>query len=68
MPLTGLHDTLVKSQNPSDIDAITKVQDQLEETKNVAIKTMDALLERGEKLDDLAQKSEDLSVRIINLI
>lgn len=39
LPLKSLHDTLIKGQNPADIDQLTKVQDQLDETKKVAIKS-----------------------------
>jgi synaptobrevin family protein YKT6 len=39
-----------------------KVQRELDETKIVLHKTMDSLLARGEKLDDLVEKSESLSM------
>lgn len=64
LPLKNLHETLIKAQNPAEVDQLTKVQDQLDETKQVAIKSLDALLERGEKLEDLAEKSNDLNMRI----
>lgn len=34
---------------------------QLDETKDIVIKNIDQMLERGEKLDDLVLQSEDLS-------
>ncbi|XP_056096685.1 synaptobrevin homolog YKT6 isoform X2 [Rhinichthys klamathensis goyatoka] len=48
------------SQNPREADAMTKVQAELDETKIILHNTMESLLERGEKLDDLVQKSEHL--------
>ncbi|XDV54802.1 hypothetical protein PO909_023013 [Leuciscus waleckii] len=47
-------------KNPREADAMTKVQAELDETKIILHSTMESLLERGEKLDDLVQKSEHL--------
>ncbi|XP_028835713.1 synaptobrevin homolog YKT6 [Denticeps clupeoides] len=57
---TGLDAYLAKYQNPREADAMTKVQAELDETKIILHNTMESLLERGEKLDDLVQKSEHL--------
>ena len=38
-----------------------KVQRELDETKIVLHKTIESVLERGEKIDNLVQKSNDLS-------
>ncbi|XP_063067714.1 synaptobrevin homolog YKT6 [Engraulis encrasicolus] len=51
---------LAKYQNPREADAMSKVQAELDETKIILHNTMESLLERGEKLDDLVQKSEHL--------
>ncbi|XP_063345412.1 synaptobrevin homolog YKT6 [Pelmatolapia mariae] len=51
---------LSKYQNPREADAMTKVQAELDETKIILHNTMESLLERGEKLDDLVAKSEHL--------
>jgi len=40
-----------------------KVQQELDETKVILHKTMDSLLQRGEKLDDLVTKSDMLSAQ-----
>ncbi|CAD5221308.1 unnamed protein product [Bursaphelenchus xylophilus] len=56
-----LNELLVKWQNPREADALTRVQDEVEETKVVLHNTMQSVLERGEKLDDLIQASESLS-------
>ncbi|KAG7476866.1 hypothetical protein MATL_G00087330 [Megalops atlanticus] len=57
---TALDSYLAKYQNPREADAMSKVQAELDETKIVLHNTMESLLERGEKLDDLVQKSEHL--------
>jgi synaptobrevin homolog YKT6 len=79
-PFPQLTTYLAKYQNPKEADAMTKIQDELDETKIIlvnknhqieAIKvknkfqhnTIEAVLERGEKLDDLVSKSEGLSVQ-----
>eukprot|EP01098_Paradermamoeba_levis_P008675 TRINITY_DN3589_c0_g1_i1.p1 TRINITY_DN3589_c0_g1~~TRINITY_DN3589_c0_g1_i1.p1 ORF type:complete len:200 (-),score=58.15 TRINITY_DN3589_c0_g1_i1:352-951(-) len=53
---------LKQYQDPNEADKIMKIQKDLDETKDVLIKSIDQLLERGEKLDTLAQRSEDLSI------
>lgn len=54
---------LVKYQNPKEADAMTKIQSDLDETKIILHNTIDAVLQRGEKLDDLVEKSEGLSMQ-----
>ncbi|KAL4946574.1 hypothetical protein BDV06DRAFT_182439 [Aspergillus oleicola] len=50
-----------KYQDPQNVGAIYKIQKELDDTKVVLHKTIESVLERGEKLDDLVQKSEGLS-------
>ena len=52
---------LVKYQDPKQADTISKVQQELDDTKDVMVKTIEAVLERGEKLDSLVEKSNQLS-------
>lgn len=52
---------LKKYQDPSQADSIMKVQQELDETKIVLHKTIESVLQRGEKLDSLVDKSEALS-------
>ena len=54
---------LKKYQNPADADPMTKVQTELDETKIILHNTIEAVLNRGEKLDDLVDKSEGLSLQ-----
>jgi len=58
---SGLDACLAKYQNPREADALTKVQAELDETRIILHNTIEAVLERGEKLDDLVAKSEGLS-------
>jgi len=54
---------LTKYQNPREADAMTKMQDDLDETKIILHNTIEAVLQRGEKLEDLVTKSEDLTMQ-----
>ena len=54
---------LKKYQTPETADPLTKVQNELDETKIILHNTIAAVLERGEKLDDLVSKSEGLSMQ-----
>jgi synaptobrevin family protein YKT6 len=56
-----LDDLITKSQDPKNIDKILFIQQNVDETKEVLHKTINQLLERGEKLDDLILKSDQLS-------
>lgn len=54
---------LAKYQDPREADALTKIQGDLDETKIILRNTIESVLERGEKLDDLVNKSEELSLQ-----
>lgn len=56
-----LEQYLAKYQDPQNADTIMKVQQELDETKIVLHKTIESVLDRGEKLDSLVDKSEALS-------
>lgn len=60
----GFHeadDIMAKFQNPAETDKITKIENELNDVRDIVLKTMDDILKRGETLDSLLQKSEDLS-------
>ena len=57
----NLEHYIKKYQDPSQADSIMKVQQELDETKIVLHKTIESVLQRGEKLDSLVDKSEALS-------
>lgn len=59
----GLDATLAKFQEPKEADMLTKLQADVDETKIILHNTITALLERGEKLDDLVAKSDELSAQ-----
>lgn len=52
-----------KYQNPAEADKVTKIQRDLDETTQILHKTIDSVLERGVKLDNLVDKSNDLSAQ-----
>ncbi|ODN01683.1 Synaptobrevin YKT6 [Orchesella cincta] len=58
-----LDQTLQRYQNPREADALTRIQTELDETKIIMHNTIEAVLERGEKLDDLVAKSDNLSAQ-----
>uniref|UniRef100_A0ABI7XEE8 YKT6 v-SNARE homolog n=1 Tax=Felis catus TaxID=9685 RepID=A0ABI7XEE8_FELCA len=60
---TALDGHLSRYQNPREADPMSKVQAELDETKIILHNTMESLLERGEKLDDLVSKSEVLGTQ-----
>ncbi|KAM3182730.1 hypothetical protein ACTXT7_011737 [Hymenolepis weldensis] len=65
-----LGEYLLKYQDPRQADSLTKLQADVEDTTQIIQQsavsycfqqTLETLIERGEKLDDLVSKSEDLS-------
>lgn len=50
-----------KYKDPSNADKILKVQKELDETKIVVHNTIESVLRRGEKLETLVERSEQLS-------
>ena len=56
-----LKEYLTKYQDPHQADSILRIQKELDETKIVLHKTIESVLQRGEKLDDLVAKSDGLS-------
>ncbi|XP_033633651.1 synaptobrevin homolog YKT6-like [Asterias rubens] len=54
---------LAKYQDPAQADPMMRLQSDLDETKIIMHNTIDAMLQRGEKLDDLVAKSNDLSLQ-----
>lgn len=61
LPFPQLKEYIVKYQDPQQADSIMKIQKELDETKIVLHKTIESVLERGEKIDTLVEKSNDLS-------
>ncbi|KAL5114464.1 palmitoyltransferase [Pleosporales sp. CAS-2024a] len=63
MAMPELKDYIVKYQDPAQADNISKIQKELDETKIVLHKTIESVLERGEKIDNLVAKSDGLSAQ-----
>lgn len=54
---------LQKYQDPRQADSIMRVQQELDETKIVLHKTIESVLQRGEKINDLVDRSNQLSMQ-----
>ncbi|KAJ6817377.1 VAMP-like protein YKT61 isoform X2 [Iris pallida] len=60
-PWSYLNEALTKYQDPAEADKLLKIQRDLDETKIILHKTIESVLERGENLNALVEKSNDLS-------
>lgn len=58
-----LDNAVVKYQDPSNADQIMKIQKNLDETRDILHNTIETVLQRGEKLEDLVDKSNELSMQ-----
>ncbi|XP_074648645.1 synaptobrevin homolog YKT6-like [Tubulanus polymorphus] len=54
---------LARYQNPKEADAMMKLQTDLDETKIILHDCLEGVLQRGENLDNLIEKSEGLSMQ-----
>ncbi|KAG8936662.1 palmitoyltransferase [Tulasnella sp. 418] len=59
----AIHTYIQTYQDPRQADSIMKVQQELDETKIILHKTIESVLERGEKLDNLVDRSNALSAQ-----
>jgi len=59
---------LAQYSKPDQVDQLFKVQKDLDETKEILLKSIDQLLDRQEKLDDLLAKTNDLSFQSKTLV
>ncbi|XP_012943229.1 vesicle-associated membrane protein 7 [Aplysia californica] len=55
----------MRSVSEDKPDQVTKVQDQVEELKGIMVRNIDQLAERGERLELLVDKTEDLSANSV---
>ncbi|XP_035217358.1 synaptobrevin homolog YKT6-like [Stegodyphus dumicola] len=58
-----IKELLEKFEDPKSTDVLGVIQAELEETKVILHQTMETILQRGEKLDDLVIKADDLSIQ-----
>jgi len=56
-----LEKLIIKYADPKETNKIYKIQGELSNIKEVLNQTIDSLLERGEKLEDMVEKSDNLS-------
>jgi synaptobrevin homolog YKT6 len=63
LPFPKLKEYITKYQDPQQADSIMKIQKELDETKILMKKTIESVLERGEKIDSLVAKSDGLSAQ-----
>lgn len=60
-PGLDLDDLIQKAQIPEQVDAMAAIQKELDQTKWILHKSIEATLERGEKMDALVAKSDNLT-------
>jgi synaptobrevin family protein YKT6 len=56
-----LEDYIKRYQEPEQADNMVKIQKELDDTTKVLHKTIESVLERGQKIDELVAKSDELS-------
>jgi len=56
-----LQESIRTYQNPAEADKLMKIESELDQVREIMHKNIDELLKRGETLDSLMAKSEDLS-------
>jgi len=57
----AIAELLVAYQKPDEADNISKIQHNLDDIKVILHQSMDDLLKRGEKIENIIERSEDLS-------
>lgn len=63
LSMPELKEFIEKYQDPQQADSIAKIQKELDETKYTIHETINSVLERGQKIDDLVAKSDGLSAQ-----
>lgn len=58
-----LDQSVQRYQDPANADQIMRIQRNLDETREVLHSTIDSVLQRGEKLEDLVDRSTELSAQ-----
>lgn len=54
---------IVKYQDPKNADKLAQIQSNLDEIKEIMVTNLENAIGRGEKLNEMAQKSEELSAQ-----
>jgi len=63
LSVPSLQNLINQYQKPSEVDKISLINKDIDETKDIISKSIDQLLSNEENLQVLAQKSEDLSIQ-----
>jgi len=63
LPFPQMDSAIVDFQNPANADKLTKIHEDLEKTISIVHKTIDSVLDRGTKLENLVKQSEDLGMQ-----
>lgn len=58
----ALDEVLLKYQDPASADKLHKLQQDVDETREIMYCNLESLLQRDEKLDDLIAQSEELTL------
>jgi synaptobrevin homolog YKT6 len=58
-----LQTAIVEYRDPTNVDSISAIEKDLDEAMAVLAQTIENVLARGEKLDDLVAKSQELSAQ-----
>jgi len=61
LEIPGFGDKFKKYEDPDEADKLSKIQKDINQTQELMAKNIREVLRRGERLDDLANKSKDLS-------
>merc|ERR1719242_2094572 len=61
LPCPEIEALFQKFQKPVEADKLTKIEQDLDNVKEVVMQSMNDLLKRGEKLDSLIEKTDKLS-------
>ncbi len=59
----ALEQDVVRYQDPANADQLMRIQKNLDETRDVLHNTIQNVLDRGEKLEDLVERSGELSAQ-----
>lgn len=59
----ALEQDIIKYQDPANADQLMRIQKNLDETRDILHNTIDNVLTRGEKLEDLVERSGELSAQ-----
>ena len=68
MDFPELDEMIKRFQDPKEADKLMMIEKELDEIQTMLTKTLNDLLERGEKLSELAKVSEDINETSYNFL